>query len=188
MRSDGKAEENCGEDAFRHTQISIRLRVDAAVDCSNSLLPTDAVSPATAARRFQRRASLLRVERSPDRSVAANSRARGNRITRRKGRLEREIEEHLDGDRARLHLKPTRNDGLMAEALNRGMSTEAERDTPAHRAPRIVLVEPDGLVRGLITEWLTSAGYAVRPGYPADGADVEEIDAVIVDLYMPRES
>ena len=52
----------------------------------------------------------------------------------------------------------------------------------------ILLIEPDQLIRRLIIEWLTSAGYAVRPGDLSDDADAGDVDAIIVDLYMPRES
>ena len=58
----------------------------------------------------------------------------------------------------------------------------------ARGASAIVLIEPDQLIRGLITEWLKSAGYAVRLGYRSDGADAGGVAAIIVDLYMPRES
>jgi len=47
----------------------------------------------------------------------------------------------------------------------------------------IVIIEEDDLMRGLLTEWLTAAGYAVLgrspPGQP---------DLVIVNLYMPRQA
>jgi len=43
-------------------------------------------------------------------------------------------------------------------------------------------------MRGLLTEWLTGAGYAVRePGLHAAPAG-EGADLVIVDLYMPRQA
>jgi DNA-binding response OmpR family regulator len=77
----------------------------------------------------------------------------------------------------------------MADNEHRHMASET---TTAHAgAPgssAIVLIEPDQLIRGLITEWLTSAGYAVRLGYRSDGADAGDVAAIIVDLYMPRES
>src|SRR5262245_30700334 len=82
-----------------------------------------------------------------------------------------------------LQLKPAGNEDLMANKESHGMSTEAERETtpaPARGPSTIVLIEPDGLIRGLITEWLTLAGHVVRPGYRGDGADVEEVDAVII--------
>ena len=55
-------------------------------------------------------------------------------------------------------------------------------------AGAIILIEPNQPIRGLITEWLTSAGYAVRLGYRGDGEDAGDVAAIIVDLYMPRES
>ncbi len=48
----------------------------------------------------------------------------------------------------------------------------------------IVIIEEDDLMRGLLTEWLTGAGYAVREG----GAALAGADLVIVDLYMPRQA
>ena len=39
-------------------------------------------------------------------------------------------------------------------------------------------------MRGLLTEWLTGAGYAVRER----GAAPAGADLVIVDLYMPRQA
>jgi len=52
----------------------------------------------------------------------------------------------------------------------------------------IVLIEPNQSIRGLITDWLTAAGYVVRPEQPSRDADAGGVAAVIVDLYMPRES
>src|SRR5207237_4268790 len=48
---------------------------------------------------------------------------------------------------------------------------------------RIVIIEEDDLMRGLLTEWLTAAGYAVLRWPPERSADL-----VIVDLYMPRQA
>ena len=48
----------------------------------------------------------------------------------------------------------------------------------------IVIIEEDDLIRGLLTEWLTGAGYAVRER----GAAPAGVDLVIVDLYMPRQA
>src|SRR5712675_1964361 len=48
----------------------------------------------------------------------------------------------------------------------------------------IVIIEEDDLMRGLLTEWLTGAGYAVRE----QGAAPAGADLVIVDLYMPRQA
>lgn len=79
----------------------------------------------------------------------------------------------------------------MAARLNRVMSSTEIRATappPPARSPAIVLIESDEMIRRLMTEWLTSAGYTVRLGYRGDGADAPEVDAIIVDVYMPRES
>ena len=43
-------------------------------------------------------------------------------------------------------------------------------------------------MRGLLTEWLSAAGYAVRSGRRHDPAPTDGAELVIVDLYMPRQS
>jgi DNA-binding response OmpR family regulator len=53
-----------------------------------------------------------------------------------------------------------------------------------HTVPGIAIIEDDGLMRALMTEWLVAEGYCVTA---ASGAPpCETADAVIVDLYMPR--
>jgi DNA-binding response OmpR family regulator len=48
----------------------------------------------------------------------------------------------------------------------------------------IAIIEDDTLIRALMTEWLTSEGYAVLPaGSRGRAADVR---LLIVDLFMPR--
>jgi DNA-binding response OmpR family regulator len=49
-------------------------------------------------------------------------------------------------------------------------------------------MEGDALMRGLLIEWLTSAGYSVREALPRHEASTPSVDLVIVDLYMPREA
>jgi DNA-binding response OmpR family regulator len=68
------------------------------------------------------------------------------------------------------------------------LSEPSTSPTGARASSAIVLIEPNQSIRGLITEWLTSAGYVVRPEYPNHGADDGDVAAIIVDLYMPRES
>jgi DNA-binding response OmpR family regulator len=51
----------------------------------------------------------------------------------------------------------------------------------------IVIIEEDDLMRGLLTEWLTAAGYAVL-GRPPNGSSAGRPDLVIVNLYMPRQA
>jgi DNA-binding response OmpR family regulator len=51
----------------------------------------------------------------------------------------------------------------------------------------IVIIEEDDLMRGLLTEWLTAAGYAVLGRAPRAAAG-RSADLVIVDLYMPRQA
>lgn len=58
----------------------------------------------------------------------------------------------------------------------------------AHKTPGVLLMEADGLMRGLLTEWLTAAGYTVRDGLPRPAASTPGVDLIIVDLYMPREA
>lgn len=50
---------------------------------------------------------------------------------------------------------------------------------------RIIVVEADPLMRGLIAEWLGGAGHAVAAYGKADVPD-DEADLVIVDIVMPR--
>jgi DNA-binding response OmpR family regulator len=52
--------------------------------------------------------------------------------------------------------------------------------------PNIVIIEEDDLMRGLLKEWLTAAGYAVRQGALHQPATGDGADLVIVNLYMPR--
>ena len=51
---------------------------------------------------------------------------------------------------------------------------------------RIVVIEKDDLLRGLLKEWLSAEGYAVRERRLHEPAAAEVADLVIVDLYMPR--
>jgi CheY-like chemotaxis protein len=50
----------------------------------------------------------------------------------------------------------------------------------------IVVIEEDKLMRGLLVEWLSAAGYAARAVASCDVAKPHDVDLVIVDLYMPR--
>ena len=52
----------------------------------------------------------------------------------------------------------------------------------------IVIIDEDDLMRGLVKEWLTAAGYAVREGRLHELPAVNGADLVIVDLYMPRQA
>ena len=55
--------------------------------------------------------------------------------------------------------------------------------------PGIVIIEDDSLMRGLLREWLTAAGYTVREDalrHRLSGSN--SADLVIVDLYMPRQA
>jgi CheY-like chemotaxis protein len=50
----------------------------------------------------------------------------------------------------------------------------------------IVIIEEDKLMRGLLVEWLSAAGYSVSAAAPGDGHAPDKADLVIVDVYMPR--
>jgi DNA-binding response OmpR family regulator len=50
-----------------------------------------------------------------------------------------------------------------------------------------VIIEEDDLMRGLLTEWLSAAGYAVL-GRSPNGSAAGPPDLVIVNLYMPRQA
>jgi DNA-binding response OmpR family regulator len=52
----------------------------------------------------------------------------------------------------------------------------------------IIIIEEDDLMRGLLHEWLTAAGYAVRERGLREPPAGERADLVIVDLYMPRQA
>jgi DNA-binding response OmpR family regulator len=51
---------------------------------------------------------------------------------------------------------------------------------------RIVIIEEDKLIRGLLAEWLSAEGYAVDPAAPGNPQAPGKVDLVIVDVYMPR--
>jgi CheY-like chemotaxis protein len=51
---------------------------------------------------------------------------------------------------------------------------------------RIVVIEEDRLMRGLLVEWLNDAGHAARAVAPGDAEAMHDADLVIVDVYMPR--
>jgi CheY-like chemotaxis protein len=51
----------------------------------------------------------------------------------------------------------------------------------------IVIIEDDDLMRDLLKEWLTGAGYSVRESTSLS-RPVGDADLVIVDLYMPRQT
>ena len=50
----------------------------------------------------------------------------------------------------------------------------------------IVVIEEDKLMRELLVEWLSAAGYSVRAPTPGGGEVIDDTDLVIVDVYMPR--
>jgi DNA-binding response OmpR family regulator len=52
----------------------------------------------------------------------------------------------------------------------------------------IVIIEEDDLIRGLLKEWLTAAGYAVSVRTLRESPAGDSADLVIVDLYLPRQS
>ena len=50
----------------------------------------------------------------------------------------------------------------------------------------IVVIEEDALMRGLLVEWLSAEGYAVRAAGPGESATADQAELVIVDVYRPR--
>jgi CheY-like chemotaxis protein len=52
----------------------------------------------------------------------------------------------------------------------------------------IIIIEDDDLMRGLLVEWLTAAGYAVRERKLREPPAGDHAHVVIVDLYMPRQT
>lgn len=52
----------------------------------------------------------------------------------------------------------------------------------------IVIIDEDALMRGLLCEWLTEAGYRVRKSEQRDAPNAGDASLVIVDLYLPREA
>jgi DNA-binding response OmpR family regulator len=50
----------------------------------------------------------------------------------------------------------------------------------------IVLYEEDFLMRSLLREWLSDAGYRVRLATPRDVQSDGEADLVIASIYMPK--
>ena len=52
--------------------------------------------------------------------------------------------------------------------------------------PIVVIIEEDELLRALVAEWLSAAGYRVLAGTPAAPPAGDNADLVIVDVYMPR--
>jgi DNA-binding response OmpR family regulator len=52
----------------------------------------------------------------------------------------------------------------------------------------IVIIEEDDLMRGLLHEWLTAAGHAVRKRGLHEPPAGDRTDLVIIDLHMPRQS
>lgn len=51
---------------------------------------------------------------------------------------------------------------------------------------RIIIIEDDDLMRGLLEEWLTEAGYSVGSGTLRDAPAEGKVDLVIVDIFRPR--
>jgi DNA-binding response OmpR family regulator len=50
----------------------------------------------------------------------------------------------------------------------------------------IVIYEEDDLMRGLLEEWLTGAGYRIRRPSAHGAPNPGEADLVIVSIYMPK--
>jgi DNA-binding response OmpR family regulator len=52
----------------------------------------------------------------------------------------------------------------------------------------IVIYEADDLMRGLLQEWLTAAGYRVSAVTPCDPPSQGSADLVIVNIEMPKQA
>jgi CheY-like chemotaxis protein len=91
------------------------------------------------------------------------------------------------GERLRLKRKgnrattPSAGNGCMASVIGTPQAQATKR-------PVIGVIEHDNLMRGLLTEWLSAAGYAVRDGSVGQRAAHHGVDLIIVDVYMPRQS
>jgi DNA-binding response OmpR family regulator len=51
---------------------------------------------------------------------------------------------------------------------------------------RIVIIEDDDLMRALLEEWLTDAGYSASSRSLHDAPTEGKVDLVIVDIHRPR--
>ena len=56
------------------------------------------------------------------------------------------------------------------------------------RVLNIVLYEEDFLMRTLLREWLSDAGYRVRLASQGDVQPIRQADLVIVSVYMPKDA
>jgi DNA-binding response OmpR family regulator len=54
--------------------------------------------------------------------------------------------------------------------------------------PDIVIYEDNDLMRALLEEWLSKAGYRVCAATECSASDAGAADLVIVSLYMPKEA
>jgi DNA-binding response OmpR family regulator len=52
----------------------------------------------------------------------------------------------------------------------------------------IVIYEENYLMRALLKEWLSQAGYRVREGLPRGQQPAESADLVIASIYMPKQA
>jgi DNA-binding response OmpR family regulator len=52
----------------------------------------------------------------------------------------------------------------------------------------IVIYEENDLMRALLQEWLSDAGYRVRATSPRGARDTGKADLVIVSVYMPKQA
>jgi len=52
----------------------------------------------------------------------------------------------------------------------------------------IVIYEENDLMRALLEEWLSQAGYRVRTAVPGDVRSGEAADLVIASIYMPKKA
>ncbi len=72
--------------------------------------------------------------------------------------------------------------------LQRGSSDRQESPDNMFRQSYILIVESDDLIRSLLEQWLTDAGYAVRFGEAGQRRNASKPDLVIVNVARPRDA
>lgn len=83
------------------------------------------------------------------------------------------------------------HDADAASVRPRSPSSGAERTGETGKAfgrpLRVLVVDADNALFGLIGEWLPAPGYAVTPGHAGDSQASEAVDLVVVDIPFPRQ-
>ena len=68
----------------------------------------------------------------------------------------------------------------------RRQATNGHLDYPERKMSTIVIYEEDELMRSLLEEWLSEAGYGVRAKAPRHAERTSATDLVIVSIQMPK--